>query len=155
MIQSFIHLGDGQKLIDPAPDELAHWRQEPGAMIWVDLATPSPDELQLVASIFKLMDLTVEDFLQQGQRAKLEGFDGYNVLIMHGMSFDATTYEVAVPELDVVLGTNFLITHHLHDLDSIMHDPQGPEPVPADWERPDHGSVWRGGSIGGLLLPGA
>jgi magnesium transporter len=72
------------------------------------------------------MDLTVEDFQHQGQRAKLEGFEGYNVLIMHGMTFDPTTNDVTVPELDVVLGKNFLITHHLHDLDGIIHDPQGP-----------------------------
>jgi magnesium transporter len=125
MIQSFIYAGEGQKLVNSAPDELAHWHQVPGAMIWVDLATPSSEELRDIASIFKLIDLTVEDFLHQGQRAKLESFDGYNVLIMHGMTFDATTCEVTVPELDVVLGKNFLITHHLQDLDGIIHDPQG------------------------------
>jgi magnesium transporter len=126
VIHTFIHTGDGRKIVDPALDELAGWRADPGATIWVDLATPTTQELQRIAAEFGLMDLTLEDFAQQGQRAKLEGFDGYNVLIMHGMSFDAATYEVTVPELDVVLGRNFLVTHHLHDLDGIIHDPQGP-----------------------------
>jgi magnesium transporter len=127
MIHTRIHTGDGRKVIDPPPGELAQWRQDPYAHIWVDLESPTPEELDLVARTFGLMDLTVEDFLHRGQRAKLEGFDGYNVLIMHGMAFNGVDFSVEVPEIDIVLGKTFLITSHEGKIPQILRDPQGPE----------------------------
>jgi magnesium transporter len=127
MIHTRIHTSDGQRLVDPPREELARRRKDPDSSIWIDLESPTADELAFVAATFQLMDLTVEDFLHRGQRAKLEGFDGYNVLIMHGMSFDPTDFTVETPELDVVLGKNFLITSHEGKMPEILNDPQGPE----------------------------
>lgn len=127
MIHTRIHTGDGRKVIDPPPGDLARWREDPHARIWVDLESATPEELHLVAGVFGLMDLTVEDFLHQGQRAKLEPYDGYNVLIMHGMCFDSATYEVELPEIDIVLGKTFLITSHEGAIPQVLRDPQGPE----------------------------
>lgn len=127
MIHTRIHTSDGQRLVDPPKEEIVRWRQDAHASIWVDLESATGDELDLVASEFKLMDLTVEDFLHRDQRAKLEGFDGYNVLIMHGMKFDPATLSVELPELDIVLGKNFLITSHEGKMPETLQDPQGPE----------------------------
>jgi magnesium transporter len=126
MLSIRIHTGDAKSLIDPPPADLARYRADPGAFIWVDLEEPTHEELAAVAPVFGILDLTVEDLLVQGQRAKLEAFDGYNVLIMHGMNFDPATREVSTPEVDIVLGKNFLITGHPPSLRPIIHDPQGP-----------------------------
>lgn len=127
MIHTRIHTSDGQRLIDPPHEELAKWRKDACSSIWIDLESPTSEELDLVAGTFQLMDLTVEDFIQRGQRAKLEGFDGYNVLIMHGMSFSPEDLTVELPELDIVLGKNFLITSHEGTMPEILKDPQGPD----------------------------
>ena len=127
MLSIRIHTKDGRKIIDPPPGELAQWREDEQATIWVDLDSATTDELALVARTFNLMDLTVEDLLKQGQRSKLEAFDGYNVLIMHGMRFDPATRDVEVPELDIVLGNNYLITNHAGTMPEVLNDPQGPE----------------------------
>jgi magnesium transporter len=129
MLSIHIHTGEGKSVIDPPATELSTYRADPGACIWVDLETPTHEELAVVAEAFGLLDLTVEDLLIQGQRAKLEAFDGYNVLIMHGMSFDPVTREVSTPELDIVLGKNFVVTGHDPTLRDIVHDPQGPKHV--------------------------
>ncbi len=78
-----------------------------------------------MVSTFGLLDLTVEDLLVQGQRAKLETFDGYNVLIMH-VSFDPATREVSTPEVKISCSANFLVTGHDPTLRRVVHDPQGP-----------------------------
>ncbi len=127
MIHTRIHTSDGQKLVDPPHEEVARRRNDPGSYVWLDLESPTSEELDFVASTFNLMDLTVEDFLHRGQRAKLEGFDGYNVLIMHGMTFNAGNLSVETPELDIVLSKNFLITSHEGKMPEILKDPQGPE----------------------------
>jgi magnesium transporter len=75
------------------------------------------------------MQLTVEDMVTQGQRAKLEGFDeqGYIVMVMHGLTFDARSGVATVPELDIVLGKHFLITSHQRDLQIMQDDRHTPE----------------------------
>ncbi len=129
MLSIHIHTGDGKSVIDPHVSELVAYRADPGACIWVDLEEPTQEELAAVASTFGLLEFTVEDLLKQGQRAKLEAFDGYNVLIMHGMRFDPETREVSTPEVDIVLGKNFVVTGHDPKLRDIVHDPQGPKHV--------------------------
>ena len=52
----------------------------------------------------------------------MEAFDGYNVLIMHGMTFEPTTMDVTVPELDIVLGKAFLITNHDGSMPEILRE---------------------------------
>jgi len=128
MIHTRVHLADGGNLVDPPLEEVASLRANPDNVVWVDLQQATSEELQRVSSSFGLSSLTVEDLVKQGQRAKLEAFDNYDVLIMHGMAFDVLSYEVQVPELDIVLGRNFLITNH-QDLAAIRHNHHG---------RPEH-----------------
>jgi len=125
MLTIHVHTADGRRLTNLPPAELPPYHADLGASIWVDLEAATSDELAQVSGTFGLLDLTVEDLLKQGQRAKLEAFDGYNVLIMHGMGFDAATLTVETPEVDIVLGKNFLLTNHDPALRAIVHDPQG------------------------------
>jgi len=127
MIHIRAQTADGRKLIDPPLDDLARLRSEPSTSVWVDLESGTSQEVELIAGIFGLMHLTVEDLVHQGQRAKLEPFDGYNVLIMHGMKFDSRALTIETPELDIVLGKNFLITNHEGSMPTVLQDPQGPE----------------------------
>lgn len=126
MIHSRVHTADGRLLIDVSLAEIAGLRTDPGAMVWIDLQSATQTEIDAVSQKFGLMSLTVEDLVKQGQRAKLEPFDTYNVLIMHGMVFHRDTLEVETPELDIVIGKDFLITNH-QDLAAIREQSAGPE----------------------------
>jgi magnesium transporter len=127
MLNARIHTGDSRSLVNPSHDEIEQHHQDPKSTVWIDLDSATSEEMDFVAKTFGLIDLTVEDLLVRGQRAKLEAFDGYNVLIMHGMTFEPTTMDVTVPELDIVLGKAFLITNHDGSMPEILRDPQGPE----------------------------
>jgi len=124
VIHSRIQTSDGQRLVDPPLDKLADWIADPGTAIWLDLEAVGEDDLNRIAEAFNLMHLTVEDILKQGQRAKLERFEeqGYSVLVIHGLALNEQTGEIETPELDVVLGKNFLITAHQADLRVIQDD---------------------------------
>ncbi len=127
MMHVRIYTGDGRSLVDPSPVEVEQYHRDLQSNVWVDLEAATSEEMDFVAKAFGLMDLTVEDLLHRGQRAKLEAFDGYNVLIMHGMAFEPKTMEATVPELDIVLGKSFIITNHDGSMPEILQDPQGPE----------------------------
>lgn len=126
MIHSRVHTAGDVRLIDPPLEEVARLHAASGSVVWVDLQAATQQEIDAVARIFGLMSLTVEDLIKQGQRAKLEPFDSYNVLIMHGMRFHPETLAVETPELDIVIGKDFLITNH-QDLQLIRADPNGPQ----------------------------
>ncbi|HET7746515.1 MAG TPA: magnesium/cobalt transporter CorA, partial [Vicinamibacteria bacterium] len=56
--------------------------------------------------------LAIEDTLAEVHHPKLDDYDTYLYVIVHGMRFDAPTDQFITRELDIFLGTNFLITHH-------------------------------------------
>ena len=125
MLHIRVHTDKGERLVDPPAERLEELHRVAGNNIWVDMDGATQEELHLLAHVFGLLDLTVEDLSQDAQRAKLEAFDGYNVLIMHGMVFYPDDLHIEVPEIDIVLGKNFLITSH-RGLLSVVQDPQGP-----------------------------
>ncbi|HYH92720.1 MAG TPA: magnesium transporter CorA family protein [Candidatus Saccharimonadales bacterium] len=96
---------EGETAVAHLPALLA----EPGASVWVDLASPSPDQVEAVGAVLGLHPLVMEDILEGNQRAKIEATDGVVHLVLfalvHGDSFVAS-------EIDIVLGLGFLLTVH-------------------------------------------
>jgi magnesium transporter len=82
---------------------------DPGTTIWVDLADPSPAQVEAVGAALRLHPLIIEDVLEGNQRAKVESTDGVIHLVLfaltHGKHFVAS-------EIDLVLGLGFLLTVH-------------------------------------------
>lgn len=83
---------------------------DPAALVWFDLDEESIEEIDMVSAGLSLNALTVEDLKHRGQRGKLEQFDGYAVLVMHGVGYDEHTSTIEEHELDAVLGPNWVLT---------------------------------------------
>jgi magnesium transporter len=83
--------------------------QEPGARVWLDLADPTEEELALIQEEFGLHELAMEDTRVRGQRPKVEVYEGYFFLVMHGLSLDAND-DIVDSEIHAFAGHRFLIT---------------------------------------------
>ena len=83
---------------------------DPEALVWFDIDEESIEEIDTVAAALSLNHLTVEDLKHRGQRGKLEQFDGYSVLVMHGVGYDPAGPALEDHELDVVIGSNWVLT---------------------------------------------
>ena len=112
MLHIRIHTDKGERLVDPPLAQLEDLHRVAGNNIWVDLDSATQRGAPSRRARLRADGPDGRGFLAGRQRAKLEAFDGYNVLIMHGMSFDPEDCSVETPELDIVLGKNFLITSH-------------------------------------------
>ena len=111
MIHSRVYKGD-QLLCDlPLPD-LSGLASDPHARIWVDLEGADDKQVAEIAGWFGIGHLTVEDIIEQEQRAKFEEGEGYYYLVMHTILYDPKTDMVKLPELDVVFNERFLLTVH-------------------------------------------
>jgi magnesium transporter len=87
---------------------------EPGSSVtlWVDLAAPTADEFKILSNTFHFHPLAVEDAVAEVPHPKIEPYDGYVYLILHGIDFRAAQHRFATHDTDFFLGPNYLVTVH-------------------------------------------
>ncbi|MBI1872395.1 MAG: magnesium/cobalt transporter CorA [Acidobacteria bacterium] len=110
MITVFVHQAGSTRQadrIDPA------WLGvESGAIVWVDLAKPTDPEGRLLSDLFHFHELSIQDALSTVHHPKVESYDGYLYLILHGIDFQASRHKFATHDTDFFLGPNYLVTVH-------------------------------------------
>jgi magnesium transporter len=80
--------------------------------VWVDLAAPSIPETLILSDTFAFHPLSVEDATAELQYPKIEAYDGYLYVILHGIDFHAGEKDFATHDIDFFLGGNYLVTVH-------------------------------------------
>jgi magnesium transporter len=83
-----------------------------GVRFWVDLTKPTPDEAKLLADIFQFHELSIDDALSEIHYPKVEAYDHYLYLILHGIQFRKGKHDFATRDVDFFLGENYLVTVH-------------------------------------------
>jgi magnesium transporter len=78
--------------------------------LWVDLAAPTPEESAILNDVFHFHPLAVEDALSAIHHPKIETYDGYLYLILHGIDFREEEHWFATHDVDFFLGPNYLVT---------------------------------------------
>jgi magnesium transporter len=81
-----------------------------GQRIWIDLERQTPDADALLTDVLRLHPLTIEDIWADRSRPKIDDFDGYLYVIVHGIGA-AKHDKLQTVEIDVVIGPNWLVTH--------------------------------------------
>jgi magnesium transporter len=110
MLTVFVHR-DGQTenadSVDPA------WLDpSSGVNVWVDLAAPSTEELRILTDVFHFHPLAIEDAVAEVHYPKIESYDGYLYLILHGIDYRKSETAFATHDTDFFLGSNYLVTIH-------------------------------------------
>ena len=82
-----------------------------GGFVWLGLFEPTKAELDMVAEVFELPKLQVEDAANKAQRAKFE-FDanGHGLAILKTLDYVDSTSDVLTGQLAVFIGSWFAIT---------------------------------------------
>jgi magnesium transporter len=84
-----------------------------GVTLWVDVVQPTPEEgKQLLADTFHFHPLSIEDALSEIHHPKVEPYDRYLYVILHGIDFQASEHQFATRDVDFFLGDNYLVTVH-------------------------------------------
>lgn len=110
MIAIFVSNGRETRRADQV--EPAWLMPDSGYYVWVDLTNPSEDEARVLEHTFRFHELSIEDALSEIQTPKVEAYEGYLYLILHGIDFEASRHEFATHEVDIFLGDRFLVTVH-------------------------------------------
>jgi magnesium transporter len=83
-----------------------------GAFLWVDLAAPSIPESLILSDSFGFHPLSVEDSMQELHYPKIEPYDGYLYIVLHGIDFHDGDKGFSTHDVDFFLGPNYLVTVH-------------------------------------------
>jgi magnesium transporter len=83
-----------------------------GTWVWVDLSAPSIPESLVLSDTFAFHPLSVEDAMASLHYPKIEAYDGYLYIILHGIDFHPGEAGFATHDIDFFLGPTFLVTVH-------------------------------------------
>jgi magnesium transporter len=87
-------------------------RPTSGVCLWVDLAGPSVPERLILSDTFGFHRLSVEDAMAEIHYPKVEAYDGYLYVILHGIDLQAGADTFATHDVDFFIGPNYLVTVH-------------------------------------------
>jgi magnesium transporter len=102
---------------------LSEVRGEPGTLIWVDVASPTAEELAVLGEEFGIHEVALEDLhVGERQRPKLEQYPDHILLVFYGAEAGTEDRPTRCWEIDLVAGQNYLLTFH-------AFAPIDPEPI--------------------------
>ena len=83
-----------------------------GHLVWVDLGERTEAAEKLLAEGFGLHHLTIEDVWESRSIPKIDKFDEYLFVLVHGVRTGSSAKDLELVEVDIVVGRDFVITHH-------------------------------------------
>src|SRR3954447_20443374 len=100
---------DGIRSNDVSLDAAFEACRAPGALVWIGLHEPTPDEFDSVRREFELHELAVEDAMNGHQRPKLDVYgDQLFIVLKPARYFEPDTLEFG--EIHVFVGEGYIVT---------------------------------------------
>lgn len=90
-------------------------------VLWVDLASPTPEEATILRSVFGFHELAIEDALSTTHHPKIETYGDHVYVILHGIDFHDAHHRFATHDTDFFVGPRYLVTVHDGKTRSIPH----------------------------------
>ena len=84
-----------------------------GERLWVDLEERTPEGDSLLADTFHIHPLVAEDIWLDRSVPKIEDYDAYLYLVVHGVRQGSGPSRVELFVFDIVFGPTFVITQHM------------------------------------------
>ena len=110
MINVYVHQNGSTKLADRVEPEWLGPSSD--VTLWVDLTAPGEDNRRLLLEVFRFHPLSVEDAGSSLQFPKIENYQGYLYLVLHGIDAKPKRDQFATRDVDFFLGRNYLVTVH-------------------------------------------
>jgi magnesium transporter len=137
MLHAFIRRGDGSISQDAGRTSIAAAMADAQATFWVDMASPTDEELSLLDEVFAFHPLAIEDSIKYTQRPKIEnyqssnagpghdngGHEGYFYMVFHGPDLETFRQRLRMKELDLFMSRRYLVTIHdepMRSIDEVM-----------------------------------
>jgi magnesium transporter len=100
------------------------WRKDSmqkGELLWIDLnqAEDTARVEQFLTQQFGFHPLAIDDALNEEHLPKVDDWETYLYIAIQDLTYEADTAAVAMPELDLFLGKQYLVTYHLQEVTAV------------------------------------
>lgn len=115
MIRSIGMSSEGEIRINVNTSQYPEWIKNPENLLWVDISGEPNREIEsILLDDFNFHPLAVDDALVETHIPKVDDWTDYLYLVMRIVLLleDREDLEIETPELDVFLGSNYLVTYH-------------------------------------------
>jgi magnesium transporter len=128
MIRSLYRAPDGQVRTDLSAHEFNTALQDAGSLLWLDLGDEPADSCEpILREIFGFHPLAIEDALQESHVPRVDDWGEYLYIVLHAVTFapsDGNEFDVAQHgadslELDVFVGSQYLVTYRNQDIGAV------------------------------------
>jgi magnesium transporter len=119
LIRYFVHRGGRTELVDRL--DPAWLSADSDVVVWADVAEPIEADGAVLRDVFGLHELVVEAAFQRETNPKVERYEHYLYVVLHGINFDAEEHRFETHETDFFLSAKFLVTVHDGQRRSIAH----------------------------------
>lgn len=126
-------------IVQPAEDDatICAALEDHAALLWLDLHEPDADEFAVIQSDFGFHPLAIEDAMREQQRAKVDEYAGYNLIVLLDLGLEDDAESVHLKQITLFVGERFVITVHrepIHAIDDLwlrlQQEPSIIEPHP-------------------------
>ena len=99
--------------------EISDLCQSSEKIVWADVSDPTSQDFLDLAEEFNFHPLSIEDCRNEHQRPKVEEYHGYYFIVLYEAELVGPHDHLELRELNIFLGSNFLVTVHSRPIRSI------------------------------------
>ncbi len=81
-------------------------------LTWYDFVEPTETDVESLRKKFRFHPLDCEDCLTENQRPKIDEYERYLFIVLHFPVWNTKTKRITTAELDIFIGSDFVITLH-------------------------------------------
>ncbi|MBN1146428.1 MAG: magnesium/cobalt transporter CorA [Anaerolineales bacterium] len=114
MFRALYFKSDGRLQTDLSIMDVAFALQDMGGLLWVDFeAMPHEQAEPVLQKTFGFHPLAIDDALRETHVPKVDDWGSYLYIVLHAVTYNPQAGErLDTQELDIFLGSNYLVTHH-------------------------------------------
>ncbi|MDO9546606.1 MAG: magnesium transporter CorA family protein, partial [Pelolinea sp.] len=102
-------------------DDFAQILTDPNSLLWVDLSGEPTKKIEtILKDTFNFHQLSIDDALMETHVPRVDDWDAYVYLVLRSVTTtEGEDIQIGIPELDIFLGPNFLVTYHSDHINEI------------------------------------
>jgi magnesium transporter len=102
---------DGEKVVETSDFDVVRRAHEQEKHYWIDLGDESEEGAKFLRDVIRAHPLVIEDVWADRQLPKVEDFDAYLYILVHGTRRGSNATGIEMLELDILLGSHWVVTH--------------------------------------------
>jgi magnesium transporter len=93
-------------------DQISELRTNQKHIFWLDLFSPTHQELTKIGQEFNFHSLAIEDAINPHQRPKVDDYKDFFLVVFYSVRLSEDKESLVIAELKIFIGPNYLVTVH-------------------------------------------